>query len=82
MTDKLKRYYLRWNYGYVLATSKKELMEILKTEHDSWFIEPYWLRPHEVLEVSEIKPASIKDCKDWNEEIDWLNECMTEEESK
>jgi hypothetical protein len=82
MTDKLKRYYLRWKYGYVLATSKKELMEILKTEHNSWFVEPYWFRPHEVLEVSEIKPAAIKDCKDWNEEIDWLNECMTEEESK
>ena len=57
-------------------------MDILKTEHNSWFVEPYWFRPHEVLEVSEIKPASIKDCKDWNEEIDWLNEGMTEEESK
>ena len=70
----LKRYYLIWNYGYVLANSKKELMDILKTQHDSWLQSPFWYRPHEDLQVSEIKPASIKDCENWDEEIDWLSE--------
>ena len=31
----LKRYYLKWDYGYVLANSKKELMKILE-ETDGW----------------------------------------------
>ena len=64
----LKRYYLKWDYGYVLANSKKELMDILETERDSWYVEPFWYRPDEDLKITEIRTANKKDILDWNEE--------------
>ena len=73
----LKRYYLKWDYGYVLANSKKELMDILQTERDPWYVEPFWYRPDEDLKITEIRTANKKDILDWNEE--YPND---EEESK
>jgi len=67
---KLKRFNFIWKYGYVIAHNKKEAMDILKEDHQSWFVEPHWIKPHEDLTLTKTEKATKKDVDDYAEYYD------------
>ena len=68
---KLKRFHFVWDYGYILAHNKKEAMDILKHDHEPWFVEPaWWIRPDKDLIHVKTEKATKKDVINYAENYD------------
>ena len=70
---KLKRFNFIWDYGYVIAHSKKEAMDILKHDRDEWMItggSGFFYKPHEDLRLTHTAKATKKDVDEYAEHYD------------